>query len=215
MLFSHEHEDHFNIPSIERLDRRIPVYLSARSSSAARQILADLGFRVHLLNPGEPFGIGGLAVLPLAQASLGGSHPGEWDSLALYVGDRAGHGSFLTTVDHRPQPSTFEWLKQRGLRPTLLSYADNEADHSAMFPWTAPQGDGTASLVDELRSLLERSVPRDCRPEAILLCANGFGPRGELAWMNRAMFHRDPLGRASGCDGNSASRSWRRCRATR
>jgi hypothetical protein len=181
------------VPSIERLDRRIPIYLSARSSSAARRLLEELGFSVQLLCPGEPFGVGGLAVVPLPQASLGGSHPGEWDSLALYIGDRAGHGSFFTTVDHRPQMQTFELLRKRGLRATLVSYADNEADHSAMFPWAAPQGDGTQSLADELRSLLERSIPREHRPEAILLCANGFGPRGELAWMNRAMFHRDPV----------------------
>jgi hypothetical protein len=61
-----------------------------------------------------------------------------------------------------------------------------------MFPWAAPRGDGTASLADELRSLLERSIPRDLRPELILLCANGLAPRADLAWMNRSMFHRDP-----------------------
>lgn len=192
VLLSHEHEDHFNIPSLERLDRRIPVHLSARSSSAARRILEELGFRVHLLRPGEAFDVGGLSVLPLAQASLSGSHPGEWDSLALYIQDRAGHGSFFTTVDHRPHARTFELLRKRGLRPTVVAYADNEQDHSAMFPWAAPRREGVASLADELRELLERAIPRDRRPEAILVCANGFAARGELEWMNRAVFHRDP-----------------------
>jgi len=191
VLFSHEHEDHFNVPSLERLERRIPIYLSVRSSAAARQILADLGFRVHLLRPGEAFAVGGLAFLPLAQASLAGSHPGEWDALALYVRDRADHGSFFTTVDHRPQSASFEPLRQRGLRPSLIAYADNEQDHSAMFPWAA-QGDGTASLVEEMRYLLERAVPRENRVEAVLLCANGYATRGDLAWMNRSVFHRDP-----------------------
>jgi L-ascorbate metabolism protein UlaG (beta-lactamase superfamily) len=193
VLFSHEHEDHFNVPSIERLDRRIPVYLSARSSSAARRLLDDLGFRVSLLQPGERLEIGGLAVLPLAQASLGGSHPGEWDSLALYVSDCDGHGSFFSTVDHRPHGRTFEMLQQRGLRPVLVAYADNEQDHSAMFPWAAPRGDPTGSLVEELRQLVEGSIPRASRPEAVIVCANGFGARGDLAWMNRAVFTRDPV----------------------
>jgi L-ascorbate metabolism protein UlaG (beta-lactamase superfamily) len=193
VLFSHEHEDHFNVPSIERLDRRIPVYLSVRSSSAARRLLKELGFLVYLLEPGKAFGIGGLAVLPLPQASLSGSHPGEWDSLALYIRDRAGHGSFFTTVDHRPHASTFDLLQQRRLRPSLVAYADNEQDHSAMFPWGAPQGDGAASLADELRGLLEGSIPRGGRPESILVCANGFAARGDLAWMSRAIFHRDPI----------------------
>src|SRR5262249_20628271 len=125
VLFSHEHEDHFHVPSLERLDRRIPVHLSTRSSSAARRLLRDLGFRVYLLRPGEAFAVGALAVLPLAQASLAGSHPGEWDALALYVRDLAGNGSFFTTVDHRPQPRSFDVLRQRGLRPRLLPCADN------------------------------------------------------------------------------------------
>ncbi len=192
VLFSHEHEDHFNVPSLARIDRRIPIHLSSRSSSAARRILAELGFTVRLLQPGEAFGIGAIAVVPLPQASLGGSHPGEWDSLALYIGDRAGHGSFFTTVDHRPHSRTFELVKQRGLRATLVTYADNEADLSAMFPWAAPPSDGTGSLAGELRVLLERAIPREQRPEAVLLCSNGLAPRGDLAWMNRAMFHRDP-----------------------
>ncbi|UJR84380.1 MBL fold metallo-hydrolase [Sandaracinus amylolyticus] len=192
VLFSHEHEDHFHVPSIELLDRRIPIYLSARSSSAAPRLLRELGFEVRSLEPGEPFALGDLGILPLPQASLGGSHPGEWDSLALVVEDRGGHGSFFTTVDHRPQPATFELLRRHGVRPALIAYADNESDHSVMFPWAAPSGDGTAALAAELRALLERVVPRDLRPEALLLCANGLAPRGELAWMNESIFHRDP-----------------------
>jgi L-ascorbate metabolism protein UlaG (beta-lactamase superfamily) len=192
VMFSHEHEDHFNVATIESLDRRIPAYVSTHSSSAARRLLQELGFTVHRLRPGEAFDIGALSFLPLSQASLEGSHPGEWDALALHVGDRDGHGSFFTTVDHRPQIETFEILRRRGLRPALVAYADNEADHSAMFPWAAPRGDGDDSLVEELRELLKRSMPRDFRPQAILLCANGFAPRGEQAWMNRSVFHRDP-----------------------
>src|SRR5579862_3800103 len=190
VLFSHEHEDHFNVPSLERLDRRIPIHLSARSSSAARRILDELGFTVRLIQPGEPFAVRNLAVLPFAQASLGGSHPGEWDSLALYIADRGGDGSFFTTVDHRPQVRSFEMLRQHRLRPALLAYADNEQDHSALFPW-AQAGDGVASLADEMRYLLDRVVPRDQRLEGILLCANGYAMRGDLAWMNRAIFHRE------------------------
>ena len=192
VLLSHEHEDHFHIPSIERLDRRIPIHLSARSSTAARAILAELGFAVELLRPGKPFAVGDLVILPLPQTSLAGSHPGEWDSLALYLRDRAGDGSFFTTVDHRPQRATFERLRRRRLRPALLSYADNESDLSALFPWAAQAGDGAQSLADELRELRDGAIPADLRPETILLCANGLAPRGDLAWMNAAMFHRDP-----------------------
>jgi hypothetical protein len=123
---------------------------------------------------------------------LRGSHPGEWDALVLYIRDRAGDGSFFTTVDHRPQLQTFELLRRRGQRPALVAYADNEQDHSAMFPWAAAPEDATATLASELRQVVERALPADYRPEAVLLCANGYAPRGELAWMNRSIFHRDP-----------------------
>ncbi len=192
VLFSHEHEDHFNIPSMERLDRRIPIHLSARSSTAARTILTELGFTVELMRPGRSFAVGDLAVLPLPQTSLAGSHPGEWDSLALYVRDIAGDGSFFTTVDHRPQRATYERLRRRRLHPALLSYADNESDLSALFPWVAQPGDGTQSLADELRELRDGTIPADLRPQTIVLCSNGLAPRGDLAWMNASMFHRDP-----------------------
>jgi L-ascorbate metabolism protein UlaG (beta-lactamase superfamily) len=197
VLFSHEHEDHFNVGSLERLDRRIPIHLSARSSSAAQRILLELGFEVVLMQPGQGFDVGGIRVLPLAQESLAGSHPGEWDSLALHIGDQAEHGSFFTTVDHRPHARTFELLRQRGLRPLAVAYADNEQDHSFAFPWAGSEADGTASLAAELRQLLERSIPRDNRPSAILVCANGMATRGELAWMNEVIWHRDPIAACS------------------
>src|SRR5262245_19827876 len=86
VLFSHEHEDHFSIPSLHRIDRRIPIYLSDRASGAARRIVDELGFTSHLNSPGPRFEIGGLSFLPLAQ-SMAGFHPGEWDTLALSVRD--------------------------------------------------------------------------------------------------------------------------------
>src|SRR5260221_284796 len=52
--------------------------------------------------------------------------------------------------------------------------------------------DGTTSLADEMRYLLERVVPRENRLEGVLLCANGYATRGDLTWMNRSVFHRDP-----------------------
>src|SRR5262249_48600652 len=48
VLLTHEHEDHFDIPSLNRLDRGIPIVLSQRSSGAARAILDEMGFRVLL-----------------------------------------------------------------------------------------------------------------------------------------------------------------------
>src|SRR5438128_1408222 len=46
VLLTHEHEDHFNIPTLARLDRSIPIWLSARASIAAHTLLAEMGFSV-------------------------------------------------------------------------------------------------------------------------------------------------------------------------
>ena len=113
------------------------------------------------------------------------------DALALISAIAPGT-AFFSTVDHRPQIASFERLQQHRLKPLLLAYADNEQDHSAMFPWAEAPADGAGSLADELRQLLDRAVPRTTRLEGVLLCANGYAPRGELAWLNRALFHRDP-----------------------
>jgi L-ascorbate metabolism protein UlaG (beta-lactamase superfamily) len=61
VFVSHEHEDHFNVPSLNRLERAVPLYLSARSSTAARAIVAEMGFtRVAFFEPDVPLTIGDL-----------------------------------------------------------------------------------------------------------------------------------------------------------
>src|SRR5262245_16424753 len=44
VLLTHEHEGHFDIPSLHLIDRQVPIYISSRSSSAMRQVLAEMGF---------------------------------------------------------------------------------------------------------------------------------------------------------------------------
>src|SRR5437879_2161965 len=56
VVLTHEHDDHFDIPSLARLERTIAIFLSARSSTAARQLLRQMGFTVHPLIPGPEHG---------------------------------------------------------------------------------------------------------------------------------------------------------------
>src|SRR5215211_191057 len=51
VILSHEHDDHFDIPSLVRLDRRIPIFISVHSSIAAYEILRRIGFAVQPLVP--------------------------------------------------------------------------------------------------------------------------------------------------------------------
>jgi hypothetical protein len=117
LIISHEHEDHFNIPSFLQIDRAVPVYLSARSSIAARTILDEMGFQVVLAYPGEPFRVGDIDfrfMTPVHESDQGD----EWDTLA-YLFERPGDGSFFSNVDIGITP-TMEAAVAAAPEPRLL-----------------------------------------------------------------------------------------------
>jgi len=189
VLFSHEHEDHFHLGSIARLDRAIPIYLSDRCSAAARGILAEMGFSVRLMSPLRPLEIGRFEVTPLAQ-SMAGFHPGEWDTLALCIRDSDGHGGFFTSVDHRYAPITLDALRRSGRRPQLWTYPDNEMDISWMVEGLTPRSDDTEGLVRDLTGVWN-GIPNDLRPQTLLVVSNGLSFAGDLTWLNGSLFNRD------------------------
>jgi hypothetical protein len=99
VILSHEHEDHLNIPSLNLLDRAIPIYISSRSSVAGRGILKEMGFTVNLLRPGNEVHCGPLRILSFVSNHLAYFNSDEWDGLALAFSDSVDGGSFFTTVD--------------------------------------------------------------------------------------------------------------------
>lgn len=99
VLISHEHEDHFDIPTLSRIDRRIPIFMSDRSSIAAITILEELGFEVRHLRPGETVPIGDLLLTPFCGDHVSRSQGDEWDTLAYLVELRDENGAFFTNVD--------------------------------------------------------------------------------------------------------------------
>src|SRR5580698_10783835 len=52
VLITHEHEDHLDVPSLARIDRKVPMLLSSHSSRAAHTLLVDMGFDVRRVRPG-------------------------------------------------------------------------------------------------------------------------------------------------------------------
>jgi hypothetical protein len=203
VIYTHEHEDHFHLGSIARLDRRIPIYLSDRSSAAARGIVAEMGFQVRLTSPMRPSAIGRFVVLPFAQ-SMGGYHPGEWDTLALCIRDVDRHGGFFTTVDHRYAQITLDALRRSGERPALWTYPDNEMDVAWMIDGAQPRPDDTDGLVRDLRDVWG-AIPGDLRPQLLLVCSNGLSFDGDLAWLNGSLFNRDVRNACTRIDANSRS----------
>ena len=104
VLLTHEHEDHFDIPSLNRLNRGIPILLSHRSSTAARRILAQMGFEVILVKAGQTLQLGALEIFLFSPDHVAFPASDEWDVLQYLVRDRARAGSFFSYVDAPPTP---------------------------------------------------------------------------------------------------------------
>jgi beta-lactamase family protein len=100
LVISHEHEDHFSVPTLVRLDRRIPLYVSRRVSAAARSLLGELGFAVRYVDHGETLAIGDLEIrLFGADQTPGVASFDEWEVLAYLVRHRGGAGGLFSNVD--------------------------------------------------------------------------------------------------------------------
>lgn len=120
VVISHEHEDHFNLPSLAMIDRSIPVYMPNRSSVAATSILREMGFNCHPLVPSEPIRFGSLELLPLAPDFVTSSHVDEWDVLALVFRNIDRGGTFFTTVDVPINVEMIRQLRTSGLDQWML-----------------------------------------------------------------------------------------------
>src|SRR5262249_39766109 len=136
VFLSHEHDDHFDIASLAQLDRRIPIYLSAHSSTAAFAILREMGFAARPLVPGVPVHAGDLDVVPFSGDHLNVNCADEWDALPYLVRDRSGAGSFFSMVDVMLLPRHIDWVKSYVSRPGLVTWSNNALDWSHMgdFP---------------------------------------------------------------------------------
>src|SRR5262249_38095755 len=121
----HEHEDHFNVPTVNRLSRDIPIYIPERSSSAMRDFLTEAGFRVIALGAGTSTGIGDLRLTTFSPDHVRHDGQDEWDTLAFLVEDIKDGGSFFSPVDLTVSAAMEAELKQRGVAPGLWGYANN------------------------------------------------------------------------------------------
>src|SRR5262245_54246216 len=125
VVLTHEHADHFSLPSLRRMDRAIPMLLSNRASHAARAILGEMGFEVGLLHAGVPVPVGDLEIVPLQPPR---STRDEWDVMPILVRDRGGHGSFVTSVDAPEGAETVSAVRRYVSRPGVWTYSFNFMD---------------------------------------------------------------------------------------
>jgi Beta-lactamase superfamily domain len=191
VVATHEHSDHLSIPSLLRLDRRIPVFLPARSSLAAKTLVRELGFRLEPLQTGEKLSVGDLELFPFPP---GEATQDEWDVRPLLIRDREGHGSLATSIDAVESPAFAEFALDRAGRLGVWSSSHNHMD---IFPvreggTQERERDVNEGLARSLRGQFERNFARRPKPEVLALLASGFSFKDDLAWMNRHAFPGQP-----------------------
>jgi len=192
VILTHEHDDHFDIPSLCKLDRRIPIYLSARSSTAASRILGAMGFVVRPLVPGVVVTCGDLQLLPLCGDHINTNSGDEWDSLPFVIRDEAGAGSFFSMVDCTLTSGHIALARTFTPRPGIIGYSNNAQDWSHMIGSAAEQTEATAQFSSGLLTDLGVIGSMWGQPAALALCAGGFSFYGDRKWLNRRVFCVDP-----------------------
>ena len=115
---THEHDDHFDLPSLCTLDRAVPVYISGRSSVAMHSALAALGFTIHRVAPNTRTSLGDLTLQTFVADHRATPLSDEWDVLpflaaaAVKVATSAASGCLSATdvmMARRLQRKQWRW----------------------------------------------------------------------------------------------------------
>lgn len=124
VYFSHEHEDHFHIASIDLLPRAAKIYLSSNMSGAAEDILVHMGFSPERLYPGDRLQLGPELELSVFAPPAA---PSERSVLQPFVRGRSFEDSFFNLVDCGLSPDFLEFTrKQKAPRLGLVCVANNQ-----------------------------------------------------------------------------------------
>jgi hypothetical protein len=181
VILSHEHLDHFHLPSLDRLSREVPFYVSRIMPYCIVDAVRKLGFTVHEVNECEPFTIGHLELILYP----GGPETIFWESrvhqVYAYPKEAAKSGVFIA-VDALVSDVFKQHLTARKIPPMKAIVC---ANNSQVVPQGA-QGAHTNLLPipdrDTLRnpgvSLLHEILVRYLKglPPVphVILCGNGF-----------------------------------------
>jgi hypothetical protein len=188
VMITHEHEGHFEIPSLLRLDRRIPIYVSARGSVAMRGFLVELGFEVRPIEHDSGFGVGEMRVhtaCPDHRKAIAD----EWEVLPYLVADKMGDGNFFTHVDTSLTDAMWKRCRELVERPGLFALTDNHNDLAVAVDTPLPRNrdlETTATYLAQFcRDLSRTWAP----PAAWLMVGQGFAFGGDNELLNGACFH--------------------------
>jgi hypothetical protein len=188
VILTHEHDDHFDIPSLAKLQRSIPIFLSARSSMAAYRILCEMGFQVHPLIPGMGYHFRDLEFLPLCGDHVNNNNGDEWDTLPFLIRQTDGGGSFFSTVDVKLTQQLLEIAKSRVPNPCVVGWTNNAQDWSHVATYLPERGDATEQGVVRMRAGHAMISTYWGPPRAMIASAGGFSFYGQRAWLNQRIF---------------------------
>ena len=169
VVISHEHEDHFNVPTLVRLDRRVPLFVSRRLSTAGRTLLAELGFAVTYVDHGDVIGFEDLEIRLFGADQVAGSASfDEWDTLAYLARHRGGSGGLFSNVDISISSEMADAIRETTARDHgLLLFVRGEVSLSSGALPAAADGEhsrgSAATPIDEVLPRLaagERVVAR-------------------------------------------------------
>jgi hypothetical protein len=190
VFISHEHDDHFQIASLNRLDRRIPLFLSERSSHAAHRAAEEMGFSVQSIEAGVPIRVGDLELKPYAPGLKGEEATvDEWDVVPYLVRDEGGHGSFFSSVDVAAPPAAMADLRDLK-EPGIVTFANNASSFHLVQNWASAPA-GAVPVAMALISEMQRRTRAGWRPQIILGSGGGWSFSGEKASWNRGFFPAD------------------------
>lgn len=193
VLLTHEHEDHLHVPSLDRLSRDIPIYLSANSSSAASTLLEEMGFKVRRVRPGQQLSIGALNLLALGPAHDRNDNGDEWDVLPFLVWDISGHGNFFSFVDISPTDEMYQRARAYVSKLGVFALAWNNLHRGWRFLEAKPADPfELARMLAQSVLDLQRKLARVWSPPAAFsVIGSGFSLQGDLAWLNSNAFAAD------------------------
>jgi len=205
VLITHEHEDHFDPPGLARLPRTVPVFLSARASVAAHRILAEMGFAVERVAPGQRVTRGDLVLDLFTPDHVQRPEVDEWAVLPFLARDRQGHGSLFSAVDVTESDELRAVLRATVGAGRLGVYVltCNAGNGAPQSSWEPPDPEPTRSFLSGVTARLAALADAWAAPAVTLIAGGGFAFPAEIGWLNRNYFNVDvpdmveALGRAT------------------
>ena len=194
VFLTHEHDDHFDIASLLRVDRRIPVLISARSSVAMADFLSAQGFTVRRIEPGSATRLGDVWLRTFVADHRAMPEADEWDALPFIMSDDASAGVFASSVDVSMPETMLEALSGMPGWPGLLCLANNTTDTRFVRrdAGTLSRSDDTDLLARVLGRRLAAVADRAGLPRFCAITGGGWRHPPELAWVDAVAFSVDP-----------------------